>query len=555
MDSAKNGQGGMLEAEKTSPRPIEGAQKSEPRRDGPDPLKSDIDRLPLEIIAYMFEFYVNETASCLWLPQRGAFLLGAVCQGWRHIAWTTPPLWTTLVFTFEETTTENRIQLAVEWLKRSGGLPLSITLHTYQGPLENESLLVPLIDIINQSLSRCGHLEIYGLTSLTWSRFTHIRGPSFLRSLRLSPAAIVTPFDLGSQAAPTNLSISGIHLDFLIINWSNLTSFSAYGLHLNEIFKALLLSPQMITCDQNRVMNPISTSPNGYRSLIHSQLKDLRFCLENNEPNNEAIATFFQHMTLPNLKKCTVYTQHTFPANAFTSFLARSYCSMTDLSIFQAVITSEELIRIAKTLPSIISLTLNHSIFGAGPHVQPPLNMFFNALCQDSRYTDRTILPSDVILLPSLQYLSISTTHPFPWAWIPGLCHPQSRFDSDGHDHNETCAASPPSGRPQLRLISIFRNIYASDDAVVDDELILCSIGYLPDSLIESWDTFLELIALKETIVLSLKIQNADLEPSDLFELSYRKLEATRGTAPEYIRESDWVKSYIARNLEDVVDD
>lgn len=498
---------------------------------------NSFNRLPFETIAYIFEHYVNEMASCPWLPQRGAFPIGAVCALWRHIAWTHPPLWNSFVFILEKNTKTSKVELAIEWLKRSGGLPLSISIHSLEHPPKNEPLTFPLIDVINLVLSRCRHLDLYQLTSVTFSRFSQVKGPSLIQSLRLCPAEINTPLDLGPQAGPTALNIAGVHLELLVINWNNLTHFCAWGLYLHEVLDALLLAPRITTCEQSSIANSDSMPLKGYRAMVHSQLNDLQFFLNNDTINSEVMTAFFQQSTFPNLKHCRLYTRHTFPTNAFATFLSRSACSIVNLDIHCASIMSEDLIKTARLLPSITSL----SLFDSFDPDASSLNGFFNALCHDSRYIGHDSVFTGAVLFPSLQSLTVLRPTMFPWEWIPGF--------RDKRSFNETSCTITPV-RPHLTHITISRTFYITDNAVPDDELYTTT-GYLPCALIGSWESFLELLELQKSVTLHLEVRNADGEYSDLFGSSFLKLKAIHGDPPEHIRAAESLHSWIAQSHED----
>lgn len=67
--------------------------------------KLNINQMPVEVIAYLFEIYVC-IAGTHQQRSKGALHLGAVCRTWRNIAWKAPPLWTSLCFQVENDTTE-----------------------------------------------------------------------------------------------------------------------------------------------------------------------------------------------------------------------------------------------------------------------------------------------------------------------------------------------------------------------------------------------------------------------------------------------------------------
>ncbi|PPQ80918.1 hypothetical protein CVT25_014336, partial [Psilocybe cyanescens] len=452
--------------------------------------ESSIHRLPFEVIAHIFEFYVEVTKAWFYKPVKGPLLLGAICQLWRDIAWTTPSLWVTLTFKLEDDTTERQVQLAIGWLHRSGELPLSVYFHSYRRMPEMEPIIFPLIDVIIQLFARCRCLELNGLSSLALSRFSRYQGLSGLQSLHLKRIQLTTPFDLGSQAAPTELNIQDIHLNFLVIDWSNLTDLSAYGLHFDEVLQVLSLAPRMVRCYQDSVAS--STSSTGYQSIIHLHLKDLFMELH----DNSEITSFFQYTTFPNLSHYQVKTRSEFPTMTFLGFLDRSSCSIQTLGITTSFISAESLIQIAEVLHSVTNLILDTS--------WSPLHPFYNALCEDSRYANHSILPANVVLLPLLQRLSITTHRPFPWAWLSGIRH---QYLYNGH----TRTALP--GRLDLRSVT------------VSSELAYDSSSR--KGLIDNWETFSELMDLKKYLDLSLKLRRKGDISCGLFGLSYIKLQET----------------------------
>lgn len=479
-------------------------------------MESNIHALSFEVIAYVFEFYVDDDADCV----RGPFPLGAVCQTWRQIAWTSPRLWSTFCFNLKETTTETHTILAVEWIKRSGALSLSVTLSADVKLIwKKNPLIFPLVDVINQSLNRCHYLNLTELSSLILSRFTPMVGPGILQSLVLHFVDTESPFDLGNQAAPTKLDIVDVNLDAFVINWTNLTHFHASGLYFDDILKALSLSPQMIACYQLRVLSG-SSSSDGH---VHSQLQHLHYqAATYNDPD---IITFFENATFSNLIHCTVEAS-VFPTTAFLRFLVRSSCPIRDLAISDASISSADLIEIAQVLPSIISLSLTGPFLYVDPS-PPSHNSFFDALCRDSRYSDANVLFNDIILLPLLEQLSIRSVHPFPWKWLPGICH---HYLYDNNIRTEL------PGRVNSKSISI--NLIDYEHRFVPNNPSRRRHLQRDRHHVDTWDEFRELVALRQRISLSLGIEYDNDIVVDSFEQWYTELEATVGKAPEDIRQS-----------------
>ncbi|KAF9005018.1 hypothetical protein BDQ17DRAFT_371811 [Cyathus striatus] len=95
-------------------------------------ISSSVSHLPVEILSEIFTYAAPydarpeiDTKPQLLSP----FFLGAVCKRWREIAWTTPTIWTNVsVFLSRASRYPIQVELLQDWLKRSGGLPLTIKL-------------------------------------------------------------------------------------------------------------------------------------------------------------------------------------------------------------------------------------------------------------------------------------------------------------------------------------------------------------------------------------------------------------------------------------------
>lgn len=226
-------------------------------------------RIPMEIMSYIFEFYFSDSNYSSFhyvdsgvsshhskIYYEGALPLGAVCRAWRYIAWTTPYLWTTLWFDFNTKTTLTNIQLAVEWLGRSGRLPLNIHLHmnSKEGKtaIRTQIYALPLIDAFNRCTSRCWspHLE---MPSSLLHRFSRIEDRCITKTLILACDDMVDVLDLEPLVAPTTLEIYGVDLLSFDINWANLTTFRATCLHIDEILAALAIAPQLTACEHESI--------------------------------------------------------------------------------------------------------------------------------------------------------------------------------------------------------------------------------------------------------------------------------------------------------------
>jgi len=149
------------------------------KEDGLSPsqeLGSDIecyfDRLPFELIAYIFELgqplqpstavfdtlefgkLLNQHES----PQAFPFVLGSVCSKWKNIAWATPCLWSVLVLQLPFVPARS----LRGWLDRSCGHGLYIHIELIDIQLASGKIFTPILEVLGTGshLSRCRNLQV-----------------------------------------------------------------------------------------------------------------------------------------------------------------------------------------------------------------------------------------------------------------------------------------------------------------------------------------------------------------------------------------------------------
>ncbi|KAH9477157.1 hypothetical protein JR316_0011074 [Psilocybe cubensis] len=379
-----------------------------------------IHRLPLEVLARMFKFYVGkDEQDNSFDPTYEVFPLGAVCKTWRYTAWTTPSLWTRLRFKFGSRTTESKVQLAMGWLMRSGVLPLDVYLSATES---TETIILPLVDLVNRLLYRCRFLILSNLTYLAQSRFSPPSRSSILEILRIIPLTITSPLYLGPNVAPKDLCILGYYVNLLDINWGNLTTVEGLEVCLIDVFHVINMAPQLVSFRRVYVHMDSSLPPDGYKQITHSKLQNLM--IESHEDSESeadvALDTFFRTVSLPSLIDCCTESQcYPFPSAAFCSFLSRSSCSIQELDIYTASIETDVLIEIAKASPNVRNFSLEFPPHTGVPEVhrrQSNLGPFYDALVQVSETT------GSYVLFPHLQKFSICADAVFPWKNFPRIC-------------------------------------------------------------------------------------------------------------------------------------
>ncbi|KAH9486079.1 hypothetical protein JR316_0000143 [Psilocybe cubensis] len=508
----------------------------------------NIEQLPFEILAHIFQLYVIEdkqerTASSV--RPNGAFPLGSVCRTWRRVAWTSQHLWSSLSFWMRKETTENQIQLAIEWLGRACQHPLEISL---QGYIEEDlsldsrsqqnfvAILSPLIDAIGRSLDRCNRLELLNLPSSTYARLTLSgKPPVALQYLTLRCADPIARLDL-ALAAPVFLQLEGIPMDCLSIDYANLTEFSVSEIPINQVQQVLAGAPRLVKC---YLMDIDDTDDEEWerKSVVCREMTELRAC-----PmyyHNDVVADLLRSITCPSLRVFSVVDHVSLNLHTLIGFLLRSSCPLTHLTIGEENTTCEDLVRIATALPSLTFLSLTkYEEAAVALRSSSSVNSFCHTLCLDERY--HTVSDVDSVnqknsmpvMLPGLRHLLIETRSLFSWEYLPGL---RSRYcyEANGTRLREEM------GRSALESISI---IYEHPDRGYDgrDSDIHHKI-HVDESdsekyLIQNWDTFSQLVKLSGEIRLDLQVERGFWR-EHLFALSYTALKRTSGRPPEDVKQ------------------
>ncbi|KAF8329935.1 hypothetical protein F5887DRAFT_1002820 [Amanita rubescens] len=130
-----------------------------------------INRLPRDILAEIFVQCLPEVI--LWprisnvghsTKKVAPLLLCNVCSSWRALALSIPRLWQDLFLTFtkmmpKSKSTEETIAMTHVWIKRSGGLPLTLKLYVHPGGESQALLCEALVNAITSYTSRWEHVE------------------------------------------------------------------------------------------------------------------------------------------------------------------------------------------------------------------------------------------------------------------------------------------------------------------------------------------------------------------------------------------------------------
>ena len=388
--------------------------------------RSILDRLPVELFSIIFSFYTSDL-------HRGTspFTLGAVCRGWRDIAWSTPDVWMNFNATFSKVIPldETRLQLAQDFLGRSGRLPLTISLSVLinfsdQNRDPRLELYCRLVDVILKHSSQWYDLYL----SIPPPLFGHlcrylIDAPSNLNLLYLNVFAYQYPQNLSH---PNPLRLRPKIVDFtelydsrpLELGWDRVTSCSMHCLALGQVFQVLQHGNNLLECDFDWVNLWHETEsfidPPGH--ITHHSLQQLHIRFS---PRSETLGPqFFNNITLPGLKHLSVQTH----SGSLVQFIARSSCKLQTLRLIGTQDRDGDLLNLAQLLPSLEELYIALPYFD-GRQGLP--KSFKTALAP---HVPSTVPSTDVLLLPCLR-LFYWDVKGIDWNLIRNLIVPHSSVD------------------------------------------------------------------------------------------------------------------------------
>ncbi|KAF5359599.1 hypothetical protein D9756_003381 [Leucocoprinus leucothites] len=110
-------------------------------------------RLPAELLAQVFEHCLSSDVFPVPASSQAPLLLAHTCSRWRAVALSTPSLWSRLHIIYRDPSLD--IPMASDWLRRSGCLPLSISISIDF----NEQPAQEILDVVCSHSPRWRHIR------------------------------------------------------------------------------------------------------------------------------------------------------------------------------------------------------------------------------------------------------------------------------------------------------------------------------------------------------------------------------------------------------------
>lgn len=335
---------------------------------------------PVEVVAIIFEFSLPEKGSLGALEQgttssavtraakrqfsSGPLLLGAVCRSWRHIAWTTPEIWTTIRLLLGRRHGEYKrhLEIAQDWLDRAGpALPLSVVV---SWPFHDEANLRrwdtddALIALVNRYSNRWVDVEIQGPSWAVALLSGNFDGAPNLSSLTIYPrhGQDFRFKMLGGKVRPKNVSIRWGSFQWLNVDWRWTTDVSA-EFSVDECVELLRCAPRLRSCRFS-----IGKDSEAFRlpnqPIVHEALQSLELVF--NQKGGNGISQFLNSFSFPFLNDLKFGPRLELSWDLVIALLKRSSCQLTSLEI-QAQCDYDVLLAILLNCPSLRKLRTTDS--------------------------------------------------------------------------------------------------------------------------------------------------------------------------------------------------
>lgn len=424
------------------------------RMEGYQSLVSPIRRLPTEVLTNIFfrccgNNELTHSAGEPWLTS--ALSLGMVCAYWREIMLSTPQLWSVISITahFHPYTTRPRIELLDLYLERSRQLPLTLVIDDGpEGGLPDE-----VIDRLVHHSHRWRDVE----ASLGLEHKSLVPLANKLPLLEKLSIGGCDEFDADydvfqSLPALHTLALGGEGPNALRFPWGQIKHLRRESCTVSQFTGALDRCRNVVTAELLRFTEEFDEGiSRGATSELHT------LSLQMDRDAWFGISTLFDVLTLPAMASLSISHVYpsiiphglAWPADAFTSFVSRSSCPLTSLSLKRMPLSEIQLLDVLRSLPLLTNLTIQDT---------PPLDLPFpvDRFPVDHTVTDTFIQSMNINSTTSLG----SSSSPF----LPNLQHLDlelrgSAFKDEGFVDMVKSRWSPPGSVHEPGQISSLQSV------------------------------------------------------------------------------------------------
>jgi hypothetical protein len=335
------------------------------------PAFAPVHRLSRELLNIIFLLCHPESSSGRWSqgefvrpsPRTVPLVLTHVCKAWREVAISIPELWSSIDVHLSNKVPRSVALRSVDfvdtWLRRSGNLPLSLSITVNEYPYD----AIPVLALYFSYVPRWQHIrcQIESDKILRDSPpfIVHPGVAASLETLEVSTRGIISenlsiPFNRIMTVAPRLRQCSFTRLApyyalahrSISLPISQLTHLCLEDFEsVEHCLEVLRDSRKLIDCRLNlgRLFE-CSTGIQKHSVVRLDELRSLQICTRSGLPD------FLDHLILPALRDITIHFERNssryksdtaWPQSQFTSLICRSSCSLTKLH-FKSVPLSEK---------------------------------------------------------------------------------------------------------------------------------------------------------------------------------------------------------------------
>ncbi|KDR86107.1 hypothetical protein GALMADRAFT_402807 [Galerina marginata CBS 339.88] len=372
-------------------------------------------------------------------------LLGAVCKLWRRIAWSTPQLWRSISVDLSGPHISTVVELAKQWLIRSGQMPLSVRLLC-----RPPGTATKLFEIIDKEDVRA-LLAVLSHSSGRWRNLDLSIPPRLMRHINSAPRYVYPLESLFLDFNPALQSLDGSSFDLgqTNINYGNLTHVNLHFLDIHACAHILHRAPRLIHCKLFNIFQ-VRELP---LPIEHAHLRSLSF--QRKSYTSYSSGDFILSLIIPlSLEELDYEVSRGADANlCLANLLAHSSHSLKRLILKNIRTSSWDPEQLAQA-SSLTYLRLETDRFAGRELYAGRLNKLFDELSFSIRDPTQTLL-----FLPHLEVLEIaSSLDQFTWSNVYTIFDRHYTAPTDP-SQEELQTHHVPTRRPLRRLsIEVYRS-------------------------------------------------------------------------------------------------
>ncbi|KDR85890.1 hypothetical protein GALMADRAFT_235027 [Galerina marginata CBS 339.88] len=399
-------------------------------------------RLPPEIVLIIFQFCmpdIRRDTQGLWKFSSKEIAtpltLGAVCQHWRYVAWSTPELWTVIKVDLDASHLRLQCHLARDWLSRSGSqLPLSIRIFASRSGQRlkhpgSAKIAREFIHTLNRYSDRWRLLDLSIPPYLFPTFCGDSLASSILRTLQLEAIPQYAPgenFKFNRQKVklkPEVVFLSDLPLRAVNIEWDNVTQVKLQGLPPRDCFRLLKRALQLKDCTFYDIgLDRAGNHPTATDTISHSQLTVL------DVSSQYTLDPFFTRVAFPALEELSYDTMqegYNISITTLISLIKRSSSRLRKLRIEDITVDQIALISLLEVVPFLWQLEIVTGTSSA-------LDSLFNHLAMTSIANDSDTENDEQLVhfLPELQFLRFQIPVQPSCKFIPAIFGPLFELDN-----------------------------------------------------------------------------------------------------------------------------